>query len=48
MAFPATATIVPGASRVNLAWMATAGVALALDRRVSVDIAWRYTVDVST
>ena len=39
MTFPATTTTVPGGSRVGLAWMATAGVAVALDERVSVDIA---------
>ncbi len=43
MTFPATTTIVPGGSRTGLAWMATAGVALALDERVSLDLAWRYT-----
>ncbi len=43
MTFPATTTIVPGASRTGLAWMATAGVAVALGERVSVDLAWRYT-----
>ena len=43
MTFPATTTIVPGESRTGLAWMATAGVAVALDERVSLDLAWRYT-----
>ena len=43
MTFPATTTIVPGATRVDLAWMATAGVALALNDRMSLDLAWRYT-----
>ena len=43
MTFPATTTTVPGGSRVGLAWMATAGVALALDERVTLDLAWRYT-----
>ena len=43
MTFPATTTIVPGGSRTGLAWMATAGVAVALDRRVSLELAWRYT-----
>ena len=43
MTFPATTTIVPGASRTNLAWMVTAGVAAALpatpvlDQESSVD-----------
>ena len=43
MTFPATTTIVPGASRTDLAWMVTAGVAAALGERVTVDLAWRYT-----
>ncbi len=43
MTFPATTTIVPGGSRTGLAWMATAGVAVALAKRVSLDLAWRYT-----
>ncbi len=43
MTYPATTTIVPGASRTGLAWMVTAGVAAALDERVTVDLAWRYT-----
>ena len=43
MTFPATTTIVPGASRTGLAWMATAGFTVALDERVSLDLAWRYT-----
>ena len=43
MTFPATTTIVPGASRTDLAWMVTAGVTAALGERVTVDLAWRYT-----
>ena len=43
MTFPATTTSAPGGSRTQLAWMATAGVAVALDERVSLDLAWRYT-----
>ena len=43
MTFPATTTIVPGASRTDLAWMVTAGVAAALSERVTLDLAWRYT-----
>ena len=43
MTFPATTTIVPGASRTGLAWMVTAGAAAALGKRVTVDLAWRYT-----
>ena len=41
--FPATATIVPGASRTGLAWMITAGVAAALGECETVDLAWRYS-----
>ena len=43
MTFPATTTTVPGGSRTGLAWMATAGVAVALDERVVLDLAWRYS-----
>ena len=43
MTFPATTTTVPGGGRTGLAWMATAGVAVALDERVSLDLAWRYS-----
>ncbi len=43
MTFPATTTIVPGASRTDLGWMVTAGVAAALGERVTLDLAWRYT-----
>ena len=43
MTFPATTTIVPGASRTDLAWMVTAGVAAALGERVTLDLAWRYS-----
>ena len=43
MTFPATTTIVPGGNRTGLAWMATAGVSVTLDERVSLDLAWRYT-----
>ena len=41
--FPATTTIVPGGSRTGFAWMATTGIAVALDDRMTVDLAWRYT-----
>ena len=41
--FPATTTTVPGGSRTGLAWMATAGVAVALGERVTLDLAWRYS-----
>ena len=43
MTFPATTTTVPGESRTGLAWMATAGVSAALNERVSLDLAWRYS-----
>ena len=43
MSFPTTTTTVPGGSRTGLAWMATAGVAVALGERVTLDLAWRYT-----
>ena len=43
MTFPATTTIVPGGSRTAPAWMATAGFATALDDRVTLDLAWRYS-----
>ena len=43
MTFPTTTTTVPGGGRTGLAWMATAGVALALGERVTLDLAWRYS-----
>ena len=43
MEFPRTTTIVPGGTRTNLAWMVTAGVAVAVSERMTLDIAWRYT-----
>ena len=43
MTFPATTTTVPGGDRTGLAWMATAGVAVELEERVTLDLAWRYT-----
>ena len=42
MEFPKTTTFVPGDCRVNLAWMLTAGVATALGKNVTLDLAWRY------
>ncbi len=42
MMFPVTTTIVPGASRTDLAWMITAGVATAIDERTTLEFAWRY------
>ena len=43
MKFPQTTTIVPGGRRVNLAYMATAGVATSPSDNVMLDFAWRYT-----
>ena len=43
MVFPKTMTIVPGASRTDVAWMATAGLETALSERATLGIAWRYT-----
>ena len=39
MTFPATTTTVRGGSRTGLAWMATAGVAVELGERVTLDLA---------
>ena len=43
MTFPKTTTVVPGAGRTGLAWMLTAGVAVVLGERTTLDLAWRYT-----
>ena len=43
MTFPKTTTVVPGAGRTGLAWMLTAGVAVVLGERATLDLAWRYT-----
>ena len=43
MMFPATTTLVPGTRRTGFAWMVTAGIATALSKRTTLDIAWRYT-----
>ena len=43
MDFPRTRTIVPGGRRTGFAWMATAGLAVSLGEKVTVDMAWRYT-----
>ncbi len=43
MTFPRTTTVVPGASHTGFAWMLTAGVAVTLDKRMTLDFAWRYT-----
>lgn len=42
MTFPRTTTIVPGGSRTDVAWMATAGVSAALKPRTILELAWRY------
>ncbi len=42
MNFPATTTV-PAGNRTGLAWMVTAGVALAVGERTILDLAWRYT-----
>ena len=43
MTFPKTTTIVPGARRTDVAWMVTAGFAVPLNGRMTLDLAWRYT-----
>ena len=43
MAFPKTTTVVPGARRIDFAWMLTAGLSAALDERATLELAWRYT-----
>ena len=43
MTFPATTTIVPGASRTGAVWMVTARLAAPLGERVTLGLAWRYT-----
>ena len=43
MTFPATMTTVPAGNRTGLAWMVTAGVAMAVGERTILDLAWRYT-----
>ncbi len=43
MIFPATTTTVPGGSRIGLAWMVTAGVAMTVGERTTLDLTWRYT-----
>ena len=42
MDFPQTSTIVPGDHHVSFSWMLTAGLAVSLGGRLSVDVAWRY------
>ena len=41
--FPITYVTIPGGRRTNASWMVTAGVATALDERLTLDLAWRYT-----
>ncbi len=43
MAFARTTTLVPGGHRLSPAWMPTAGVAMTLGPRVTLDVAWRHT-----
>ena len=43
MTFPAATTTVPGGSRTGLAWMVTAGLAMAAGEHAPLDLAWRYT-----
>ncbi len=43
MTFPTTTTTVPGGSRAELAWMVTAGVAMEVGERTTLDLGWRYT-----
>ena len=43
MEFTRTTTIVPSGQQVNLAWMLTAGVSAPLWKKVTLDLAWRYT-----
>ncbi len=43
MTFPRTTTIVPGASRTGFAWMLSAGLAVRIREKMTVDVGWRYT-----
>ena len=43
MTFPKTTTIVPSASRTDVAWMLTAGLAVPLAEGTTLDLAWCYT-----
>ena len=43
MTFPKTTTIVPCASRTDVAWMLTAGFAVPLGEGTTLDLAWRFT-----
>ena len=42
MDFPTTSTIVPGGHHVSFAWMLSAGLAVWMGGRLTVDVAWRY------
>ena len=42
MGFPRTQTLVPGATQTDFTWMATAGVAIPLGEKTTLDAAWRY------
>ncbi len=43
MNFPVTTTTVPSGSHTDLAWMATTGISTALNERVTLEFAWRYS-----
>ena len=43
MTFPNTTTIVPRASRTDVAWMLTAGFSVPVGEGTTLDLAWRYT-----
>lgn len=42
MDFPTTSTVVPGGRHVSFSWMLSAGLAVWLGGRLTVDVAWRY------
>ena len=42
MGFPRTQTLVPGARHTDFTWMVTAGVAIPLGGKTTLDAAWRY------
>ena len=43
MQFPKTTTIVPGGQQTHSTWMLTAGFAVSLGLKMTLDLAWRYT-----
>ena len=43
MEFPRTRTIVPGGRRTGFTWMLAAGLAMSVDERTTLELAWRYT-----